>query len=126
MRQLFIALVKADELIPFSEPSTQKGLSHFITFNYVNLRYPNLRPAIYLSTSMFLPLASSSPLFFSFLQLEQNLHSIHRLDLFLCGIFSVRLVCQRRKIEKHRFEKITITDQLHGCSLDFYGEDRPW
>ncbi|KAM0805090.1 hypothetical protein BDR22DRAFT_485347 [Usnea florida] len=35
-----------------------------------------------------------------------NLHSIHRLDPFLCGILNVRHVCQRREIEKHRFDKI--------------------
>ncbi len=126
MRQPFTALVKGNELIPSQNHRHRRGLSQFITFNYVNHLYSNLWRAIYLSTSTFLPLASSSLLFFSFFQLEQNLHSIHRLDLFLCGIVSVRLVCQRRKIEKHRFEKITITDQLHGCSLGFYGENRPW
>ena len=30
------------------------------------------------------------------------LHSIHRLDPSFHGIISVRLVCQRSKIEKHR------------------------
>ena len=48
----------------------------------------------------------------------RNLHSIHRLDPFLDGIISVRLVCQRRKIEKHRL-KNTISDEMHGCSSGF-------
>ena len=37
---------------------------------------------------------------------SRNLHSIYRLDPFLYGRLNVRHVCQRREIEKHRFEKI--------------------
>lgn len=31
------------------------------------------------------------------------------------------------RLTKPSLAKITITDQMHGCSLvSFYGEDRPW
>ena len=106
VRRLPIFLLKESGANTFSMSLTQKRPP--FTDHIKAIYNPKIKPSIYLSlpSHMYISLSTHSLQSFRSLQLQQNLHSIHRLDPFLYGILSVRHVCQRRQIETHRFDKI--------------------
>lgn len=98
-------------------------LSPFITSNYAYHLNSDLRHLIFLS------LCSTCFLIFSCHSLYFNWNrtsTVYIVSTLSFMEYSVSDLFVNGGKLKSIASKNTISDQMHGCSLGFYGEDRPW